>query len=236
MTNRAATYSRLGNFEAALVDFESAVDLLTTMNYPSLLVEAHLFWGFEYYCQLQQWQSAKGQFEQAQRLIDLQPESYIEERARLLIGLGQVEIFSGRLSKAMKLLHDAYDLIDERELIWWRPLVEYYLGIVYKNQGNIAEAKMYLQSSLVSAKEGSPEFNSLVYLDLAELETDLHTREELLEKSVLTARSRSRFGDKMVCLEKAGRLLLESKDGRLRKLGEECVAAATELASHSQVK
>jgi tetratricopeptide (TPR) repeat protein len=225
MTNRAAAYSRLGNFESALADFEAAVDLLTTMNYPSLLVEAHLFWGFEYFCPLQRWQKAKGQFEQAQSLIDLQPESYIEEMARLLIGLGQVEIFSGSLSTAKKYLREAHKLIDEKELIWWQPIVEYFLGIACKNQDNLTHAESYFQSSLISAKEGCPDFNALAYLSLAELETNLQKREELLEKSVLTAKNRSRFGDKLVCFQRAGHLLSESKNGRLKKLGEECLAS-----------
>lgn len=228
MTNRAAAHSRIGDFQSALDDFEAAVDLLVTMNYPSLLVEAHLFWGFEYFCPLQQWDKAKEQFEQAQKLIDLQPESYIEERARLLIGLGQAEIFSGSLSRAKKYLADAHESINERELIWWRPVVEYFLGVVYKRQGDLAEAESYFHNSLSSAEEGAPDFNSLVYLDLAELETNPLKREDLLEKSVLAARSRSRFSDKMVCFEKAGRLLLRSKDGRLKKLGEECLTIANE--------
>mgnify|MGYP002622782712 CR=1 FL=1 len=229
MTNRAAAYSRLGNFESALADFEAAVDLLTTMNYPSLLVEAHLFWGFEYFCPLQQWQQAKSQFEQAQTLIDLQPESYIEERARLWVGLGQVEAFSGSLTEAKKFLSDAYHLIQERELIWWLPIVEYFLGVVSQRQGERVEATSYFRRSLSSAKEGSPDFNALVYLGLAELETNLQKREEFLEKTVMTARSRSRFGDKLVCFDRAGRLLLGSRDGRLKKLGEKCLAAVNKV-------
>ncbi|MCA9943126.1 MAG: tetratricopeptide repeat protein [Anaerolineales bacterium] len=229
MTNRAAAYSRLGDFQSALADFESAVDLLTTMNYPSLLVEAHLFWGFEFYCPLQQWDKAKAQFEQAQKLIELQPDSYIEESARLWASLGQVEIHSGTISEAKAYLQKSYELIQAKELIWWQPVVEYFLGLVSKEEGNLHEAKAFFEDSLVSAKEGCPDFNSLVFLELAEMEVDDSNREALLEKCILTARDRSRFGDKLICFERAGRQLAGSENGRLAKLASECLAMVNQV-------
>ena len=223
-TNRAATFSRLGDFKSALADFEHAVDLLATMNYPSLQVEAHLFWGFEYFGVLQKWQEARKQYEEAERLIDLQPDSYIEEKARLLAGLGQVEIHSGSLAKAKIYLRDSYKLIDEKELIWWRPIAEYFLGIVSKLEGNAVQASRYFQKSLSSSQNGCPDFKPLVYLELANLELEVEKREDLLEECILSARHRSRYGDKILCLENAGFLLSKSDKDRLRLLGEESLA------------
>ena len=224
MTNRAATFSRLGDYESALADFEHATDLLATMNYPSLQVEAHLFWGFEYCGVLRQWEEARMHYGEAEKLIDLQPESYIEERARLLTGLGQVEIYSGNLLEAKEYLEESCKLIDEKELIWWRPIAEYLLGVVLKLENNNVMARAYFRRSLTSSQNGCPDFMPLVFLELANLEGNVEKREKLLEKCILSAKNRSRYGDKMFCLEKAGLLLSKSSNDRLRKLGEECLA------------
>ncbi len=224
MTNRAAALSRLGEFNAALTDFESAVELLATMNYPSLQVEAHLFWGFEYFSALQKWGEAKIQYEEAKKFIDLQPESYIEETARLLIGLGQVEIYSGSVSRAKQYLENSYKLIDEKELIWWRPFAEYFLGIVFNLEGDSLRAISYFQKSLSSSADGCPDLRALVYLELAALEAAADKSEKLLEKSVIAAKRRSRFGDRLICFENAGLLLSKSENDRLRILGDDCLS------------
>jgi len=228
MTNRAAAYSRLGDFDNALLDFESAVNLLSSMNYPSLLVEAYLFWGFEYFSPQRNWAEAKRVFEEAGKLIDLQPDSYIEEKARLLVGLGEVEIFSGTLSQAEELLQASYELINHKELIWWRPVVEYYLGVMCQKDGQKAQAEDFFQKSLVSSQEGCPDFNSLTMLELAELASDIQEREKLLEDCILSAQKRSRFVDKVTCLERAGHLLKDSSNKRLKKLGEKSVVSVLE--------
>jgi predicted ATPase/class 3 adenylate cyclase len=224
LTNRAAAFSRLGDFQAALVDFESSVNLLTTMNYPSLLVEAHLFWGFEYFSPQNAWDLAKRQFEEAKQLIDLQPESYVEERARLLVGLGEVEINAGSIFKAKAYLQDSYQLINDKELIWWRPIAEYFLGVLYRKDANDVEAKTFLQRSLISAEDGCPDFNPLVLLALAELESSTQKCEALLEKCVSAAKARSRFSDRMICYERAGQMLVKSPQDRLRELGKMCLS------------
>ncbi|WP_420642885.1 tetratricopeptide repeat protein [Candidatus Leptofilum sp.] len=225
MTNRAAAYSRLGDFEAALVDFESAVNLLTSMNYPSLLVEALLFWGFEYFSPLQKWTDAKRRFEEAQQLINSQPESYIEEKARLLVGLGEIEIRSGSLNSAEDLLEKSYQLIEHKELIWWKPITEYFLGVLYRKMGREAEAWEYLQKSLASSKDGNPDFNALVLLEMAKLESNPEERDKLLESCILSAKKRSRYADKVVCLKLAAQMLLESEDVRSKNIGKDCLAS-----------
>lgn len=229
MTNRAAAYSRLGDFKSALADFEYATELLTTMNYPSLQVEAHLFWGFEYFGVLQQWQEARRQYEKAENLIDQQPDSYVEEKARLLAGLGQVEIHSGSLSKAKEYLEASYKLIDEKELIWWRPIAEYYLGLVLRLEGDIAKAQIYFQRSLSSSKNGCPDFKPLVFLELANLQASVEKREALLKACILAAKNRSRYAEKKYCLENAGDLLSKSDNDRLRSLGEESLGIARSI-------
>jgi predicted ATPase/class 3 adenylate cyclase len=122
LANRAATLCRTSRFPEALQDFEEAIELLKGMNYPGLQVETYLFWGFEYSSVLGNWQEARVQFGEAAKIIDRQPDSYIEERARLLIGMGQVELNEGNLEKAETLLHEAMALIETKELTGWRPV------------------------------------------------------------------------------------------------------------------
>ncbi|MBK8901871.1 MAG: tetratricopeptide repeat protein [Anaerolineaceae bacterium] len=233
MTNRAAALSRLGSFKAALSDFESALDLLTTMNYPSLQVEAHLFWGFEYYSPLQKWDEAKVQYEAAKQLIDLQPESYIEETARLLVGLGQVELNSGNTLAAKQYLQDAYKLMNDKDLIWWQPVAEHFLGIVFKLEGNFFEAINWFERSLSASEDGCPDFKCFTFLELASFASGPEEREALLEKSILSATERSRFMDKVACYKTAGPLLAQSRIQRLRTIGENCLEFLVKFRSLS---
>ena len=61
------------------------------------------------------------------------------------------------------------------------------------------------------------------------MEVDDSNREALLEKCILTARDRSRFGDKLICFERAGRQLAGSENGRLAKLASECLAMVNQV-------
>ncbi len=124
LANRAAALCRSGRFPEALSDFEEAIELLKGMNYPSLQAETYLFWGYEYSSVLEHWEDARAQFAEVAKIVERQPDSYIEERARLLIGLGQVELSEGYLEKAEYLLQEAKGIVETRDLNWWRPVVD----------------------------------------------------------------------------------------------------------------
>ncbi len=124
LANRAAALCRSGRFPEALLDFEEAIELLKGMNYPGLQVETYLFWGYEYSSVLGKWEDARTQFNEVAKIIDRQPNSYIEEKARLLIGLGQVELSEGYLDEAEQLLQEAKTLVEAKDMNWWRSVVD----------------------------------------------------------------------------------------------------------------
>ncbi|HEX6387042.1 MAG TPA: tetratricopeptide repeat protein, partial [Anaerolineae bacterium] len=90
--NRAEILAYLGRFPQALTNFNEALDLYTAMDDEQGLLDVYVVLGYEYYCMLGEWDKARFCFEQAQRLIDLQQEYHLEAHARVLIGLGQVEL------------------------------------------------------------------------------------------------------------------------------------------------
>ena len=220
LINRAASLSRAGRFEQALHDFQEANSLLAVMNYPSLQVETLLFWAFEYSSVLGEWQRAQSQYEEARQLIELQPDSYIEEQARLYIGLGQVEINNDNLEVAETYLTLSENLIKEKELVWWKPIAYYFLGCVYKLQDELEKSYKYFGEGLSASEFGCPDFNSVLLLELAQFEAKASSRDELFKQSIMAAKKRARFLEKVYCLERAGRILKESEDASMRKLGE----------------
>jgi class 3 adenylate cyclase/tetratricopeptide (TPR) repeat protein len=229
LTNRAATLSRLGRFFSAKENFEEAVDLLTIMNYPTLQVEAYLFWGFEYCSVLNQWQDARQKYDEAKKLIDLQPNSYIEEKARLFIGLGQVELFEKNLEAAKQVLDKADKLINEKNLIWWRPIADYFLGIYSLNNNDEVEAKKFFLAGLESSKIGSPDFKPLHFLELARIEENGLKQIEYLMNCIESAKKQSRYSDKVYCLREAGSMLLTYEQPELLELGN---ATISEVEKH----
>ena len=229
LINRAASLGRVGEFRQALRDFEEADTLLGVMNYPSLKVETLLFWAFEHSSALGNWTTAKAQYEEARKIIDFQPDSYIEEQARLYIGLGQVELNNGNYAAAERLLKRSRKLIIEKELIWWRPIAEYYLGCVYKFLDKPAKAIETFTFCFTTSYTGCPYFKPLILLELAQLEDDLAQRNRLLVQCIRQAKKRSRFVEKLYCLEQAGQRLVESKGADLREMGENVLAEVHQI-------
>ncbi|HUM71446.1 MAG TPA: hypothetical protein PLK31_21665, partial [Chloroflexota bacterium] len=74
------------------------------------------------------------------KIIGRQPDSYIEERARLLIGLGQVELSEGYLEKAEQLLQEARTLVEAKDMNWWRSVVDDLLERLTRAKGQREQA------------------------------------------------------------------------------------------------
>jgi tetratricopeptide (TPR) repeat protein len=238
LSNRAAALCGMGHFSAALLDFQEADDLLRSMNYPGLWVEMRLFWGFEYYSALAEWEQARQQFEQARQWMDLQPEAYGEERVRLLLGLGLVDLRQGSLPEAQTWLHDADLLIAERGFAWWQPVVAYFLGLLYLQNRQQVEAKAHFERGLAASNEGGcPDYKPLLLLQLALLEEG-EKQAAYLEQCVTAVNKRSRFLDRLWCLRQAGTLLARYPEPQRQELGQRCLNQAHELeiAYQSQAK
>ena len=199
------------------------------MNYPSLQVEAYLFWGFEYFSVLNLWQEAHAKYTEAEKLIKLQPDSYIEERARLFIGLGQVALAQNNLIVAKDFLEKADSLIDEKNLIWWRPIADYFLGIWSLLQNDDHIAKSYFLAGLNASENGCPDFKPMCYLELAKCEGRGAKQVEYLKSCIDSARKHSRFADKNDCLKGAGTMLLAYEQPELKKLGEEILSEVADI-------
>ncbi|MCA9916991.1 MAG: tetratricopeptide repeat protein [Anaerolineales bacterium] len=219
LLNRAAALSRLGEFSAALNDFEEVTDLLSSMNYPSFQVEAYLFWGFEYFSVLNQWSEAREIYNKAKHLIDLQPDAYIEEKARLYIGLGQVELFEGNHKISEEFLKKSDELIAEKNLVWWRPITDYFLGIFSLKIKNAEMAKKCFLSGLEASKIGCPDFKGLFYLELAKLEKEKTNKANYLINCIKNSKKHARYSDKKRCLYEAGSMLLAFEEQEFKSLG-----------------
>jgi tetratricopeptide (TPR) repeat protein len=123
LSNRAEMLAYVGRFEDAERDFRKAVNLFAGMDDAYSQAMTHLLWGYEYCLVLQRWEEAQFHFDQSCRIFDFQSENYPEERARLLIGLGCLEIAVGTAEGANSLFHSALEIIREKELNWWKPAV-----------------------------------------------------------------------------------------------------------------
>lgn len=229
LCNRGAALCGNGRFTRARVDFEEAIDLLQTMNYPSLQVETHLFWGFEYYCALEEWDQAQNQFDQVQALINTQPDSYHEETVRLLLGQGYVALKKQQPAHAEALLQEAAGRITEKEFAWWQPVVDYFLGLLRLQQGQPSQAAQYFWAGLKASEAGgSPDYKGLLWLQLALLEVG-GKQANYLEQAVLAAHRRSRYQDRLVCLHEAGIRLIKMESPHWQQLGQRYLDEAMAL-------
>lgn len=230
--NRAAVLAYLGRFPQALHDLEQAADLLDAMDDLQQRAETYLFWGNRYSNALGDWQDAEYRLEQARQSLDRRPESYPEERVRLLIGLAQVALGKGLPQQAEKLLDEAGTLARENELVWWLPAVSYWLGLARLRRGDRGDARARFRHGLAAVESGgSPDFRPLLLLELARLEPSGERQLSFLEQCVAAARTRASYLDRLRCLEEAGRMLAKYEAPSWRELGQACLAQAEEMAA-----
>jgi tetratricopeptide (TPR) repeat protein len=224
--NKALVLAYLGRFPESLTAFQETIGRLQEMGDERGLVDFYLAWGFEYSTPLEEWDTARERFKQAQQLIEARPDSYLEEQARLFIGLGQVELKNGELTTAKSCLESAEQLIETMDLAWWRPVLYYSLALLKLAQEEGENGRDYLRRAwdAIQSGKGCPDYLCLILLELAKIESDESQKLLYLEKCVEAAQRRARYMDRQACLETAGAILAESSDDRLRQIGQNCLA------------
>jgi tetratricopeptide (TPR) repeat protein len=208
LSNRAEILAYLGRFDEAERDFERAVNLFMVMDDAYSLAITHLLWGYEFCVAQKQWQAARFHFDEAFKTFDFESDNYPEERPRLLIGLGCLELGLGTAEKAAELFESALEIVSEKGLQWWLPTVTYYTGLVHFENGAAGKAQQYFAKAVEAVSQrGCPDYLPQALLGLAMVEADPEKKRGLLAECVRTAEERARFVDRMHCLEVAGELL-----------------------------
>jgi tetratricopeptide (TPR) repeat protein len=208
LSNRAEILSYLGRFEEAERDFKQAVNLFVLMDDQYSLAMAHLLWGYEHCLVRKQWQAAQLHFDRACEIFDFQSGNYPEEKARLLLGLGCLEIETGTGEKAAKRFNMALEIIEEKQLNWWLPAGHYFMGFSYLQGGDVEAAQRHFRNAIETAgQRGCPDYLPLALLGLGIAEKEPALKADYLKMCIETAEQRSRFGDRVYCLKTAGELL-----------------------------
>jgi tetratricopeptide (TPR) repeat protein len=208
LSNRAEILSYLGRFEEAERDFKQAVNLFVLMDDQYSLAMAHLLWGYEHCLVRKQWQAAQLHFDRACEIFDFQSDNYPEEKARLLLGLGCLEIETGTGEKAAKRFNMALEIIEEKQLNWWLPAGHYFMGFSYLQRGDVEAAQRHFRNAIETAgQRGCPDYLPLALLGLGIAEKEPALKADYLKMCIETAEQRSRFGDRVYCLKTAGELL-----------------------------
>jgi len=104
-------------------------------------------------------------------------------------------------------LERAEKLIKEMGLVWWQPIVAYFQGLFYIQQGDRAAARVCFEAGKTAVSQGgSPDYLPLILLDLGRL-SEGNKQIGYLRQAVEAAQQRSRAVDRVTCLQMAGQLL-----------------------------
>ncbi|KAA3664859.1 MAG: hypothetical protein DWQ04_03590 [Chloroflexi bacterium] len=219
--NKAEILAYLGRMIEAEASFEEAIELFTAMDDVDGLLEVYLVMGYEFFASLQDWEKANDCFEKAEKIIeDTKNSSHLEKNARLLIGKSFVQIENNEYLSALDLLKEASLLIDENEFVWWRPVVGYYLGLVFKKLEQNEKAREYFLTSINEIKrEGCPDYLPLLQLELALLETTNQLKIDLLRDCLHSAGARARQVDRIRCYKFVGDIFSKLEDQELQTIG-----------------
>jgi hypothetical protein len=154
------------------------------------------------------------------------PGAYPEQQVRVWLGQCQLALQQNLLDDVGELLATAENLIKETELVWWHPIIAYFQGHYHWQQGDNTTAKNHFEAGKTAvAQGGSPDYLPLILLALARL-TEGDEQIEYLLQTVEASQARSRFVDRITCLQTAGLYLVESKDEKLHEIGRACLAQA----------
>ncbi|MBE2221353.1 MAG: hypothetical protein IAF02_07420 [Anaerolineae bacterium] len=180
--------------------------------------------GFDYYAAQNKWEHARQMYVFAQEILEQYPNQFHEESSRWHIGLAQVELRNDNTAAAKTALFAAENLLEESNLIWWQPVVQYYLGELYLQEQDVVQAKIRFRNVLTLVKNGAmPDYQALSLLALATLELDEVARLHLLEQCVATVEERARAVVYTHCMREAGLLLAASDSEYHKDLGNRCL-------------
>ncbi|MCA9933632.1 MAG: tetratricopeptide repeat protein [Ardenticatenaceae bacterium] len=202
LVNRATILAYLGQFSAALVDFETALAHFEGVKDEYGLVEAHLLWGYEYHCVRGEWVEAREHFDKAAQIIHHKPDGYQEEQLRLWLGYAHLALESNALTESLAFLKKAELLVTQSSFVWWEPAIAYLKGRALIATGNKADGvQLLLQVNELVTAGGCPEYWPLALLTLAQSETHTRKKATYFQSCVKAANKRARHLDKMKCLQ-----------------------------------
>jgi len=209
LINKAEVLCYLGRFSEAQTHFDEANDLFGRMDDERGLLELLLLQAHEYHIPLHEWDSASECLHRAQELMIPLSDSNSEARVRLLIGLGQMALEHQKVETAQDCFVEALELVEEKEIAWWRPSVYFFNGKTQLMLGLGDKAVETLQAGINAVnREGCPDYLPLLYLALAEAEPN--KRVEHLRNCEVAAKKRARYADRVTCLQIVGSQLGES--------------------------
>ena len=225
LTNRAAVQAYLGHFAAAQKGFQEAVNHFVAMDDAYGMAEAYSLWGYEYSNAIADWSAAANQFAQAQRVLKERPDAYPEQQVRVWLGQCYMTLRQGSIKGVAAWLDAAEVLVNDKNLAWWQPVVAYLRGLFCCHIGDLVEAREYFEQGATAVSQGgSPDYLPLILLELAQL-TEGTTRDIYLIQTITAIRQRSRFIDRIHCLQTAGQMLLESKNEAMRTNGRNLLSS-----------
>lgn len=229
LTHRAAVYVYVGQPSAALIDLKQAVSLLESMDDPLGLLRARLTWGMDYCRAREDWDAAQHQLVQVGDIISQQKagsEMHMPEAARLWLGLCQTALFMEQLDQAKDLLAKGMRVIEVNKLNWWRPAALYLRGLIERQEGeDMRRAQNTFKTAVQQISQGgNPDELPLLLWQLAEITDDEGKKMQLWEACIVAAQTQARYFDKLSCYKAAGPILSDSREPRLQKLGNFCLA------------
>lgn len=237
LIHRAALHEYNGRYDLAEADLTQAIGLLETMDDALGLLQAYLLWGYEVSAGARDWQTARRCLVQVGQLVASQPEDsrmYVQEAARLWLGLGVVALHMSGWEQAESLFLKALRAIEQRHLHWWRPAALYYLGLVHQQRPERQRetaVSLFKRALAAVSSGGCPDDKPRILLRLALLADSDSERMQLLEQCVAAAVARTRFIDRLTCFRIAGKELARSDDVRQRQIGHTCLAWVARVTS-----
>lgn len=207
LINKAEILCYLGQFDEAQICFSEANALFDRMDDERGLLEMTLVKAYEYCIALKKWDQAMIHLRRAEEMVNSELKQNPETVVRILLGFGQVALAEPNLLEAQGYLAKAFEIVEAKEVAWWRPTACLLSGKMFLMLDEFAKAAEMLRYGIASvvSNDGCPDYLPLLYLTLAEIEPD--KRVEHLQNCIATAKNRARYVDRVYCLEAAGAAL-----------------------------
>lgn len=105
------------------------------------LADVYVLMGFPYGCSLKEVTQAVDCFQNVASILDLRPNDYPEIRLRWLIGTGYLHLLKREPGQAQAFFDQAEELLEEREIAWWHPILLYFQGLTFSQMGDVNVAR-----------------------------------------------------------------------------------------------